>query len=201
MAKGIVTNHNGKISSFGIRKLERSMLYGAKKRIALDADGMQCATASMTIEGDAILRSGMVVQGWFDDQGRQVEQNEITPVDSDGNSLEIFPSTLGVEQTLDGPVDPQDVLDLAVLSVYRLEAEDIDPGLQEELTEGHVFRLPFNYRADHKVETAFLIGNEHGFFALVGDPVPCEMVGPDTTAAEDEFDDDDDPDDLDFQMM
>lgn len=201
MAKSIVAKHNGKISSFGVRKLERSALYGAKKRIALDADGVQCTTAAMTSEGETILRSGMVTQGWFDDQNKQVEQSEITPVDSEGTPMEIFPATLGVEQPLDGPVDPREVLDLAVLSVYRLDAEEVDPELQEALNVGNVFRLPFNYRADHKVETAFLLGNEHGLFALVGDPKPCEMVGPDALAIEDEPDTDEDPDDLDFQMM
>lgn len=199
--KNIVVKHNGKISSFAFRKLERASLYGSKKRIAVDTHGAQCTTGAMTREGDTILRSGMVVQGWFDDLNNQVEQSEIVPVDTDGVPLEIFPTTLGVEQIAEGPVDPREVLDLAVLSIYRIEPEEIAPDFQDALTQGDVFRVPFNYRADHKVETALLLANEHGIFALVGDIRPSDFIGPDTVLIQDETEDEEDSDDLDFQMM
>ena len=81
-----------------------------------------------------------------------------------------------------------------------LTPEGLDPDLQKRLLGGEVFRFPFNYRADYNAETAFLIGNKSGFFALVGQPAPGEWCELETVAAE-TYDDAGDDDELDFEMF
>lgn len=199
MAKGIVVTYAGAETSFAIEKLERAKLYGYRRRIAIDADGRPCTRAALTEDGQVLLRSGMTAQGYFDTDGRQVEASALTAIDAAGNALSLSPSTLGVAQALEGPVDPREVLDLAISSVYRLVPEGIALGLAEELSAGHVFRAPFNYRPDYQSEIAYLVQNDTGIFALVGVPAPPPWLSPDAPPPADDTAADDA--DLDFEMF
>ena len=199
MAKGIVVTYAGAEASFGLEKLERAKLYGYRRRIAVDADGQACTRAALTEDGQVLLRSGMTAQGYFDPEGRQVETSALTAVDEAGNALSLVPSTLGVAQPLEGPVDPKEVLDLAISSVYRLTPEAVAPKLAEELSAGKVFRAPFNYRPDYRSETAYLVQNDAGFFALVGNPALPPWLSPDAPPPVEESAADEA--DLDFEMF
>ena len=101
LPKGLVVSRDGKVSSFQLEKLERAKLYGVRRRLAVDEKGRTCSRASLTDDGQVLLRSGMMAQGWFDTDGRQVEQKAIGAEDEDGKALELVPSTLGLEQVLD----------------------------------------------------------------------------------------------------
>jgi hypothetical protein len=199
MAKGLVVSLAGHVSSFQLEKLERSKLYGVRRRLAVDDKGRTCSRASLTDDGQVLLRAGMTAQGWFDTDGRQVEQKAIGAEDQDGTALDLIPSTLGVEQPLEGPVDAREVLDLALTAVYRIAVESVDESLAKSLAEGKVWRFFFNYRPDYRRETGYIVQNSEGIFALVGVPAPAQFLEP--TAPPPPAEEDDDDADLDFEMM
>jgi hypothetical protein len=199
MARPIVVTHQGVVSSFQLSKLERQKLYGARRRIPVDAAGEPCARAALTDDGAVLITAGMTAQGWFDPDGHQVESREIGARDSDGNPLEPVPSTLGEQQQLEGPVSATEVLDLALASVYRLEPENLDEGLAAELQDGLIWRFRFNYRPDYRAETAYLLANAEGVFALVGVPAGPRFLEPNAPPPPE--DDEEVEGDLDFEML
>jgi len=198
MPKGIVVTHNSKVSSFQIEKVERAKIYGVRRRLAVDQKGRTCARAALTDDGQVLLRAGMTAQGWFDTDGRQVDQKDIAAEDENGKPLELIPSTLGVEQRLEGPIAATAVLDLSLTAVYRIAPEQLDESLSKSLADGQFWRFPFNYRPDYRSETGYLVQNADGIFALVGVPAPAEFLEP---QAPPPLGDDDDANDLDFEMM
>lgn len=198
MPKGIVVTHNSKVSSFQIEKVERAKIYGVRRRLAVDQKGRTCARAALTDDGQVLLRAGMTAQGWFDTDGRQVDQKDIAAEDENGKPLELIPSTLGVEQPLEGPIAATEVLDLSLTAVYRIAPEQLDESLSKSLADGQFWRFPFNYRPDYRSETGYLVQNADGIFALVGVPAPAEFLEP---QAPPPLGDDDDANDLDFEMM
>jgi hypothetical protein len=199
MAKPIIVKTGGVESSFTISKLDRAKLYGKRQRQTLDPDGFRCERAELTRDGSMLVRSGMTAQAYFDDAQRWVPSKELVGLDRDDNAVALVPSTLGKCQALTGPVDPSEIFDLCLRSVYVLSPEGLDPALERQLKAGEVFRFSFNYRADYNAETAFLVGNQNGYFALIGVPGITEWCELETVAV-DTYDDDDD-DDLDFEMF
>ena len=199
MAKPIILTLDGVESSFEHTKIERSKLYGARRRIPLDMEGNPCVKSSLTVDGLYLLQSGMTAQGYFDETGRWLQKSELVGLDEDGQPLELKPSTLGVAQPLK-PVPPGEVLRHAIDTVYALDAAVIDGALQARLDAGDVFRFGFNYGADYHLETAFLVKSAEGCFCLIG--VPCEAAwsepGKVTVAEESEAAD---ADELDFDMF
>ena len=51
-----------------------------------------------------------------------------------------------------------------------LDPIEIDPNLDKELRDGEIFKIPFNYRSDYRVETGIILKNKDGYFCLVGVP-------------------------------
>ncbi len=201
MAKPIIVNWQGATSSFQIAKLDRKKLYGKRQRWVLDPEGQRCERAELMRDGSMLIRSGMTAQGYFDDAGVWIRNDQLVGLNDAGEPVEKVPSTLGAEQALEGPIDPSEALDVAVRSVYLLRPEELDDALKERLLAGELFRCPFNYRADFNAETAILVANDEGFFALVGDPLEtawCELA----VEVSESFDEGaDDDDDLDFEMF
>ena len=201
MAKPIVVSLNGQESRFDHKKLSRRKLYGYRRRQAVDGTGETCAKANLTEDGRYLLRSGMTAQGYFTAAGRWVPNKELVGLDDNGAVVDKVESTLGTSQPLE-EVKPQVLLDLRMSSVYTLAEQDVDPGLKAALEGGSIFRFAFNYRGDYEAETAFLVANKAGTFAVVGDVTSPEWIEPvavQTVATEDE----EDPfeDDLDFEMF
>ena len=64
-----------------------------------------------------------------------------------------MPSTLGVEQPLEGPIAATEVLDLSLTAVYQIAPEQLDDALAASLAAGEFWRFPFNYRPDYRAET------------------------------------------------
>lgn len=201
MAKPIIVTKGGVESRFKLEKLDRSKLYGKRQRQTLDPEGNRCERAELTKDGALLIRSGMTAQAYFDESGKWVPNKKLVGLDKDGNPVDSNPSTLGVAQDLEGPVDPTEVLDLALRAVYLLTPEDLDAGLKKALLKGQVFRFTFNYRATYNSEIAYLVANKSGFFALIGSPGISEWCELETAAVDTFSDDDDDDDDLDFEMF
>jgi hypothetical protein len=199
MAKPIVVSHMGAESSFQLSKLERQKLYGSRRRIPVDASGEPCTRAALTDDGMVLITAGMTAQGWFDPDGLQVENRDIGACDDDGNPLVLVPSTLGEVQPLEGPVPATEVLDLAIASIYLLEPDNLDDQLAQALKAGEVWRFRFNYRPDYRAETAYLLANQEGVFALVGAPSAPSYLAANAPPPPEDVEEGDD--DLDFEML
>ena len=199
MAKPLVVSHLGATSSFQLSKLDRQKLYGSRRRIPVDADGLPCSRAALTDDGSVLVTAGMIAQGWFDTDGRQVESRDIGAISADGTPLAPVPSTLGEPQGLVGPMAPADLLDLAISSIYQLEPESLADGLQTSLQSGELWSCPFNYRSDFFAETGFLLANDHGYFLLVGVPTAPRFLEPNAPPPPE--DDEEADDELDFEML
>ena len=171
MAKPVIVTSGSETITFSPTRVDRSKIYGARKRIAVDSGGRVCTRAALTADGSQLLVSGMTAQGYFTTDGCWVARNEMVGLDTEGNVVEMKPSTLGVPQAVEGPVDPIEVLDLEIESVVWLEPEHASGGLIDKLKSGEVYKCPFNYAAGLEVETAYLVANDEGVFALVGKPV------------------------------
>lgn len=202
MAKPIVLTYQGKESSFAHTKLDRTKLYGKRQRVPLDQTGERCERAELTRDGSLVIRSKMTAQGYFDEQDCWVPNARLVGLDAEGQVVEKVGSTLGVAQALEGPVDPAQVLELGLRSVYQLDPDAVEAELSDALDRGEIFRFRFNYRADYNAETAFLLANDNGVFALIGNPTQSEWCEFEAVApvAFDEADDEED-DDLDFEMF
>lgn len=200
MARTIAVALAGKESSFAFKAVERSALYGKRRRVALDSSGQPCGRASLLEDGSLILKSGMTGQGYFLADGSFMKQTDLEGFDVSGTPLPKVPSTLGVAQELVGPVDPSVVLDLRVATIYALEPESIDTALKEQLDAGNIYQFAFNFREDYQAETGILLGNENGMFALIGEPVSYQWSALNIVSELPSVDEDTD-DDLDFEML
>ena len=199
MAKPLIVSFGGVAASFPVTLVDRSKIYGSKKRVAIDAQGRDCTRAALSSDGATLIVSGMTAQGYFTRAGRAVSRSEMVGLNAEGEIVEVKPSTLGVEQKAEGPVDPSELLNLSVQSVYFLETQEDKTGLADRLKRGEVLKVDFNYVAGLGVETAYLVGNDAGCFAIVGTPVADQWVeeGQQFVQPEESVD----SDDLDFDAM
>lgn len=201
MPRSIIVSYHGHDSEFGFKKLNRGKLYGRRLRIVLDPAGEPCERAELTDDGSTLLRVGMTAQGYFDPDQRWIPSRDLVGLDEDGNPVEAIPSTLGRSQTLEGPIAPEEVLDVQVKSVYLLDPVELTDDLREALDSGQLFRFPFNYRTDYHADVGILLANEDGAFALVGNPVESEWCQLAQAGPQDFSDEDDIDADLDFEMF
>lgn len=200
MAREIVVALNNSASRFNFKKVSRSALYGSRKRVPLDPEGAACAKGELTADGALLIRQGMTAQGYFDNAGHWYAQRDLSSINPDGTEAEKHDSTLGVEQSLT-KVDPERLLDARVTVVYALDPADLDADLQLELEAGAIFEFPFNYRAGSSPNSAFLVANANGIFALVGQPTTPDWCTLETPAVDPLDEDDGLDDDLDFEMF
>lgn len=203
MAKSIIVQWNGTSNAFGFSKLDRSKLYGYKAKEIVDELNNTCTSAYLTSDGSALIPSGGLSLLYVNDDLATIERSDLKTLDEDGNELVKKPSTLGVEQELTGPHEPQEVLNHIIQSVYQLDAEEISDELAKSLSDGNIFASVFSYRGDYQLQKLFLLQSEEGsYFALIGTPNNFEFIEkdilPDVESLEDE---DDMSDDFDFSMM
>jgi hypothetical protein len=199
MAKTINVALNGEKAIFSFRPIDRSALYGRRRRVAFDTEGNECSKASLLSDGSLLLQSGMTAQGYFLKDGTWVPQSDLSAISLDGKPLELHSSTVGVEVEL-SEVSPQEALSISFSNTYLLEAEEFSSKLKEALDSGKIFSFPFNVRDDYNVETGILIGNESGYFALIGNKVEYEECTLSNLASVSE-ESVDSSDDLDFEMF
>ena len=200
MAKPLMVSLGTEAFSFNLSEIERADLYGSRKRLPTDGHGRTCLRAALTQDGSLLIASGMSGQGYFNAAGQFVPRGQLVGVDAQGAVVTNQPSTLGLAQELEGPVDPSTVLDIELLSVYLLVPEQEGGALLNRLKAGEIFVCHFNYASSLEVERAYLLANDQGFFALVGKPMTVGWVeegarfAPPVEAAET-------AEDLDFEML
>ena len=200
MASTINVVLDGHEAVFTFSPVDRAAIYGKRRRLALDETGQPCSKASLLDDGSMLLRSGMTAQGYFLPDGTWVPQGELEAINADGTLAERVASTLGEAQPL-SPATAEDVLDLHVQTVYALEPESIPDGLAQALSTGSLYSFPFNYRPDYRSESAILLANDEGYWALIGNPAAGEWQELATVTAVAEASADAGDDDLDFEMF
>ena len=104
MAKPLMVTFESVTSSFDVSLLDRSRIYGSRRRVALDSEGQICTRAALTADGGLLLTQGTTAQGYFTPSGKWVPRSAMTGIDSSGQSVSVQPSTLGVPQAAEGPV-------------------------------------------------------------------------------------------------
>jgi len=176
MAKPLILTSDGKQYSFDVTRIDRAKLYGVRKRQPLDKNGQPCTKGSLTLDGTSLLLSGMTAQGYFNSEGSPISRHEMVGLDTQGNIVEQIPSTLGSSQKMEGPVSATEVLDLDVESFFCLEPLEVEESFLTELKSGSVYKFSFNYSAGLEMETAYLVANNDGVFAIVGSMAPGEWV-------------------------
>jgi hypothetical protein len=188
-------------SSFDHRKIDRSKLYGKKRRIAIDQDGNECQKASLMDDGSLILKSGMIAQGYFTTNEKWIPNKDLIGLSPDNRPLDLKPSTLGVATEMELQDQLEGLADLSVQSIYSLEPIAIADKTKTLLDAGKVFRFGFNYRADYNEETGYLLKNKEGYFALIGTPSSSEWAELEQIVTEDFDDNLIEDDDIDFEMF
>jgi hypothetical protein len=199
VARSIIVTHQGKPSTFGYSRVTRKQLYASRKRVPLDANGQTCQRAELSDDGSMLIVSGMAGQGYFAEDGRWVTNEELVSVGPDGKEVPTQASTLDSPQKLE-EVEPEALLDSTAEVVYALEPEKLDAGLQKALAEGKLFRFDFNPRGEH-TKSAFLLANEAGTFAIVGDRLQVPWAELEKPAVELDDVGEGDDGELDFEMF
>ncbi len=199
LARSIIVSLQGKPSTFGYSRVTRKQLYASRKRVPLDAAGQTCQRAELSDDGSMLIVSGMAGQGYFAEDGRWVSTEDLVGVGPDGKEVPTQPSTLDKPQALQ-EVEPEALFDSSAETIYSLDPEALDPALQTALAAGKLFSFDFNPRGEY-TKTAYLLANDQGTFAIVGDrlQIPwCELEKPAV-----DLDDADEGDDgeLDFEMF
>ena len=200
MAKLILINYLGEVAKFSHKKVDRSKLYGSRKRIPLDPLGENCLRCELSDDGSTLIMSGMTSQGYFDSDINWIPNKELIGMDLSGKVLNKIPATLGVAQdVVISELEP--LLDLAVDSIYQLDPEEVPQSIQTVLESGKVFNFPFNYREDYHAESAYLVLNDEGYFALIGNPIKPEWMELNQVIEESFENEAEDNNDLDFEMF
>lgn len=200
MAKTINLTYDGETAVFAYKPIDRTVLYGKRRRVAFDLDGNECAKASLLSDGSLLIRSGMTAQGYFTPDNTWVPQGELEAMRPDGSTPELLPTTVGEEVAAE-KVSASEALNIRFGTTYSLEPEDLPAGIKKELDSGSLFRFPFNPRSDYEMETGILVGNENGYFALIGQPIAYEFSALASVVSITDEAASDASDDLDFEMF
>jgi len=200
MAKTINISYKGESAVFGYKPIDRGVLYGKRRRVPFDGEGNECAKASLLEDGSLLIKSGMTAQGYFTPEKIWVPQGDLEAINSDGSAPELFPATVG-EEVAAVELSAIDALNIRFGTTYALEPETLPEGIKKGLDSGVILTFPFNPRADYEVETGVLVGNENGYFALIGQKNQYEYVGLASVVSVAEEANSDTSDDLDFEMF
>ena len=198
MPRLIVLEFKGKESKFNFKKINRSSLYGKKKRIFLDEFNKECISAIIDTSFGLIIHSGDASSVYIDEQKNFINKDDISGIDSKGNLVKRIPSTLNVPQKLH-VINEEYILDFDCSSLYYLEEEVIEKDLQTSLNNGDIYNFDFNYYSDFNVEKGIILKNEKGYFALVGKETSHSWSTKEENLAE-HFESSEDLD-IDFEML
>jgi hypothetical protein len=200
MAKTINLKFDGEEMSFSYRPIDRSVLYGRRKRVPIDDSGQDCQKASLLSDGSLLIKSGMTAQGYFTSDGNWVPQSELESMLPDGTVPQLQPSTIGV--TVDASaISANDVLGMRFTNNYLLDPEHLPDNAKKKLDDGLILSFPFNPRSDYEASLAVLVSNENGYFALIAEPCSYEFLSLTSTVDISDEADSEITDDLDFEMF
>jgi hypothetical protein len=167
MARTLTVEVGGTTSSFGLKKLSRSSLYGSKRRVPVDAAGRPCRAAALTRDGRFLLPPGSTATLHLDDDGDPVERAELRGEDEHHQEQGGQPQA----------ADAAELLACSIRRVYALTPVAVCDPLEALLATSGVCRL--QDAAASAGEMRFLVKNTVGYFLLVGGPAELDFLGPD----------------------
>ncbi len=201
MTRSLDVGYRGGTSRFRLLPIDRKKLHGFKKRIALDENGNECASAHLTRDGRFLLRAGSISDLYINDKGDAVRRNELVTVDENGKPLKKFLAIEERTELLENPGELDNLLNQIVTQVHILEVETLDPELEEALFDGAIFRIPYRPRATYTDSSTFLLANEHGIFLVQAETCSFDFVGLEQTISEVEGEwDDGEDEEFDFEI-
>jgi len=162
------------ISEFTLIYIEKKNKQNVK-RISVDSDGRECKSMLMTHDGH-ILISGSTALLYDDGSGNAIDRKEIVEADDAGNILRTLPSTIGRPQRLSEPVQPDELLEYVMHKAYALIPVSLTSDLNELLTGGCIFNVPFRLRASSTDNPTFILSNQNGTFLLQGKQCQMDFV-------------------------
>lgn len=180
-----------------LARVDRAALYGRRRKVVVDEQGENCASAWLSSDGQVLVPAGGLAQVYLDEAGNAVARGDLEVVDEHGEVVDKLPSTLGIEHELYGPVAPDRVLEHAVKSVYLLEDDAIGPRLGAALDAGSIFEGEFRYLASTTTNILFLLRNDEGTFGLVCQPAAFDFVEQAAPTPDDEDQDENEEEDED----
>ena len=198
MARQIILRFNNKNSKFDFKKITRSSLYGSKKRIALDESNKSCILANIETRYGTIINSGDASNVHVDNKNNYINKSEIIGIDSEGNKIDRFPSTINIPQVVN-KTNENYLLDFDCSSLYNLKPDILESDFQEKLDNGDIFSFNFNYYEDFNVEKGVIIKNDNGYFAIIGKEIFHSWIEKSENISEG-FETPDDID-IDFEML
>lgn len=184
MTRTIEISHKGCSSRFALVPIDRKRLHGFKRRIALDENGEECASAHLTRDGRFLLSAGCTAALYVNEDGDTVNRNDLAAIDMEGKPLPTLPATTGRSQAIEGLIALDDFLGHVVTRVYALEAETLDQAFDSALRAGAIFRTSFRPRPTYTETPAFLLTNEHGIFLVQAEPCNFDFVGMEQTVSD-----------------
>jgi len=200
MAAYLDVTYQGQSCRFAMTVVDRKRLHGFTKRLALDADGNECAAAHLSRDGCFLLSAGSTADQYINERGDSIPRADLTSVDSDGRALTTLAPTTGRSQEVEGPIAPHEILDHIAVKAHALAPETLSPALQSALARGAIFKVPYRPRKTTQPIPTFLLANRMGIFLVQAEPCGFEFVGPQHLPAETDVWADDQGEEFDFDQ-
>ena len=159
--------YRGRPSRFAMQPIDRKGLYGFRRRIALDNQGRECATAHLTRDGRFLLPAGSTAHVYVNEHGDAVERSGVAVARADDGSR-------GLE--IQGPVPIEELLNHVAIKSYVLSPKLVDPRLLKVLRDGEIFRV-LSDSGSTSASASFLLANKHGVFLVRTVPCGFDFVG------------------------
>ncbi len=204
MAKPLVFQFGGRDLAFTLNKIDRSKLYGYKELDVVAEDGQHCELATLADDGCTVVGRGGTGIGQLTADGLWADKKKLKPIDVEGKPIVPVPASNTAPIPLLQKNGFVDYLNHNIRMVYHLISADEVGDLVEELKNGTLFSFPYSYRGGLVADAGFLLLGEDGdIFLAVGTPADLEFIGLQQSAAvvEDEAVEDDESDDMDFDMI
>lgn len=177
MAKPLILSLDGQEIPLRLTKIDREKLYGAVEIEALDEKGGRLFLRVLAADGKTVINKGGTALATLNEAGDSLDRNTLVPVNSDGEQIEPVVSSFEMVNPLT-LTDSEDYLSLNVKSVYILEAaidEKLDL-LESHLAGDNIYKFKFSFRAGPEYDEAFVVGNKHGVFMVVGTPANLPFI-------------------------
>lgn len=203
MARPLILSLDGQEYPVTLIKIDREKLYGKVDIEAFDEKGREASLRVLAADGKTLIGKGGTALATVTDKGDSVDRNDLVPVDSDGEKIELVPSSFGQTNVLK-PTTIQDYFLQIVKTVYLLqphEGSDIGP-LKDQLSTNEMYTFPFSYRGGIEYDNAFVIGAGGEAFMVTGKQSAFEFIKLNQAAVLDSTEEEEiSADDLDFDLM
>lgn len=184
MTAQLEVTYRGQPTVFRLEPIDRQRLLGDTRLVAMDADGNECRTALLTLNGQYLLLPGSTAAMYVDADGNWLDRGTLTRSEESPSQAVRAPGPVELE----GPIAVQELLDGVTTRIHRLDYDALHPALAAALQDGAVFRL----KGPGTGGSINLFANDAGIFLVHADACGFGYVGPDQVVTESEFGDDDD---------